>query len=205
MTQDESPKAKRFQMPKIVMQQRFVVSPLCVLALAILNVGCEGPSRVPSAAKKLEHSPEAEFDWAMERLQRALDRFQPAAHLGLRIKRDLSYQLIPPDKPQFNYSAQVTIKSKTFYKSENRILVEEEEPEPLAGDANFAADSEGDPLSSFRENSIKKPMIVSSQGPAPRIDETRVYELAYSDGRWQLNTQPETKYEQMWFQYALEQ
>ena len=48
----------------------------------------------------------ADFEWAMERLRHAIEMFQPPSNLGIRVKRDLDYKLIPP--PRSNPSTRPT-------------------------------------------------------------------------------------------------
>jgi len=151
-------------------------------------------------------------------LRRALETFTPSANIGLRVKREMSYEFHPPDASQPNYTAQVTIRSKTFYKPGRYVPDADKDSEktiaagPQADESAFAeemlANRADDPSGLFDADGAfpsKKPMIVESHMPAPRLDKVNVYELTYRAGRWQLETLPESKHEQMWFEYALQQ
>jgi hypothetical protein len=191
---------------------------LCIAIAALLIAGCDASPSGTTTKKKSKSNAEIDFEWAMQRLRRAVEDFTPRASLGLRVKRELSYELLPPDASQPNYTARVTIKSITKYKPDRQNPARDEKPKPdrksnrLADEDTFAANSppEGAEGSTAfydddQEFRASKPMFVDSLIEAPSLKEQIVYELVYQEKRWQLVTQPEAKYEQMWFDYALQQ
>jgi len=48
------------------------------------------------------------------------------------------------------------------------------------------------------------PIVPEASIGNQKTSERKVYELAYLDNRWQLQTEPESDHERLWFDYALE-
>lgn len=194
---------------------RSVAASLCLAVLASFVVGCDDPPQNLSTLEKRKNEAEERFDWAMERLRRALETFNPSPTLGLRVKRELSFELLPPTADQPRYTAQVTIKSKTFYKpgkylpEEDEELSADEPPNRLDPNGEFSEGFEQpvDPAELYQVSPkmpVEKPMMVNNQVPAPQIEKQGDYELIYQDNRWQLVEEPESDQEKMWFEYALQ-
>jgi len=187
---------------------------LCILLPTLLGVGCESSRSEVSDSKQSDDRAKADFDWAMERLRRAIETFTPSGNLGLSIKRELSYEFIPPNSSQSNYTARVVVDSKTAYKPKRFYSATDEEPAsgPQAAGSAFAEELQAkranDPTGlqgDFAVGLPRKAPIVDPLVSAPSIKERIVYELVYRDERWQLETQPESKHERLWFEYALPQ
>jgi len=194
-----------------------VVSNLCLLSPALLGIGCETSRSDISSSQQLEDSAKEDFDWAMMRLRRAIETFTPPASLGLKMTRKLSYELIPPDATRPHYTAQVIVNSKTAYQPKRFFSTTEgdfkQDETSRSGDTSaFAerlqADRANNPAASpegHLEGTQTKALVVDALVDAPSIEERIVYELIYRDERWQLETLPDSKHEQMWFEYALQQ
>jgi len=191
---------------------------LCLLSPALLGIGCETSRSDVTSSQRQDETAKADFDWAMARLRRAVETFTPSANIGLRMKRELSYELIPPDASQPLYTAQVIVKSKTAYQPERFFPAlddDEEEEQDESSDQRTAdmilaeelrADGENDSTvirEDYQEDPLPKTMIVESLVAAPSSEERVVYNLVYRNNRWQLETQPDSKHEKMWFEYAL--
>jgi len=173
-----------------------------VLALLVVQEGCERRVPVGPAPVVVGNSPEAKFDWAMMRLKRALDLVRPLGHGGLRVDRKLSYELHPPRASGSGYTAQVIIESKTAYRHElpstdQQANGSDRDAKALLGNrpVEKTKEPEGDKVLNSQETRLE----------IPRISDQKAYDLAYLEGRWQLQTEPESDYERMWFEYALEQ
>jgi len=190
-----------------------ILSLLCALVPTLFGVGCES-SRSDVDSKQLDDPIKEDFDWAMVRLRRAIETFTPSANLGLSIKRKFSYELIPPDSTQPLYTARVVVDSKMAYKPRRFSPATEDAlaSAPKAADSAFAeellAKRENDPtglLGDFATGPAPKATVIEPLVDAPSAEERTVYELVYRDDRWQLETEPESKHEQMWFEYAFQQ
>ncbi|NOY29617.1 MAG: hypothetical protein GXP28_05405 [Planctomycetes bacterium] len=181
----------------------------------LLSVGCEFSRSEVSDSKQSDDRAKADFDWAMERLRRAIETFTPSGNLGLSIKRELSYEFIPPNSPQSNCTARVIVDSKTAYRPKRFYPAADEElsVDPKAVDNAFTeeelqAKRANDPTGlqdDFVVGLPPKAPIVDPLVNAPSREERIVYELVYRDKRWQLETQPESEHERLWFEYALQQ
>lgn len=190
----------------------------CIFVSLLLSIGCEGSRSSVSGSKKPVDPAKADFDWAMERLRRAIETFTPPAGLGLRVKRKLSFELFPPSELKTDYTAKVIVESKSAFEPRRFTSDIDDELKQAEASRLEAADSalvdefsekrENDPtafLNELPKNSQWKPKTTGSLVKAPSINERSVYELVYLDERWQLVTQPEAKHEQLWFEYALQQ
>jgi hypothetical protein len=184
----------------------------------LLVLGCEASRIGVSGSKKPVDPVKADFDWAMERLRRAIETFTPPAGLGLRVQRKLSFEFLPPNESKADYTAKVIVESKSafqprrFTSSSDKELEQAEASRSEAADIAFAdefsEDREEDPtafLEDIGESSQRKPKIINPLVKAPSIKERVVFEMIYRDKRWQLVSEPESKQEQLWFEYALQQ
>ena len=191
-----------------------IVAIVCTLLFSIGLPGCSNSEPNQTVEPSKTPDPKAEFEWVVKRLEHALETFSPSGSMGLRAKRELSYELFPPSDSHSEYKARVIITSKTFYKPEYKSLQEskpKEEPkavDPDVYDALLGQDPLYDPLDNpeeFRtELGVKEPLVPRTPVPAPRIDDQQVFELVHNDGKWRLTEQPESKSAQNWFNYALQ-
>jgi len=195
----------------------------CLTLIVVLSLGCE-KSRPDFPTQRIDtDTPAGQFDWAMQKLERAVLEFQPSGRDGLRVgKRKVSYKLFPPDAARKHHTARVTIESETIYVHDQPLqsLKEEKERErreraredfeQQAGLNDPLDESADDPLTqkflSQMEDIAAKSRV--PRGPeatieTPQMSDRKVYELAFLEGRWQLLTEPETDYERLWFEYAL--
>jgi len=178
-----------------------------VLAITCLIAGCN--SSTPEPATPKTPTPAAKFQWIVKRLRHALETFSPSGSLGLRAKRELTFDLFPPDSLESNYTARITITSKTFYKPAYRPFEkpsEKDTPEidPLIYDNVLEEDALTDPLNNSLSELPRKELITQhAPTPMPSVDDQEIFELAYIDQQWQLITQPETQRAKNWFDYAL--
>ena len=177
----------------------------CLAAILTLALGCESHTKQPSAAV-VQEAPVKKFEWGMTLLKRVLRKSRPNGAEGLSVTgREVEYELIPPNDKNPNYTAVVTVVSKTSFlhgkptqkkKRESKAAKESEILDPLA---------EKDDYTKFIDIAGTGP----GTKPLSRI-ETRslhsksVFEMTYTNGRWKLNKQPEKKYEQLWFEYAFD-
>ncbi len=182
-----------------------------VLAVTCLSLGCgaSGPS-VPQSPQSIP-KPEAEFEWVIRRLKRALDTFNPSSGaLGLRAKRELDYKLILPTDLQPNYKARVTITSKTFFKPKFRPIEKHpEKTKQVVDPSEFDALLDNDLLENYLDNpdwSPREREIITEESAVsmPSISSKKIFELTYLEGHWQLITPLESDRARNWFNYALE-
>jgi hypothetical protein len=154
----------------------------------------------------------------MQRLERAVLDFRPSQRSGLQIGRPkVSHELFPPDATRPHYKARVTIESETAYIHDRPLLASEREKkrqerlEREKAQRKFEQQSEiADPLAEkFMEQmeeiaaaprTLRAPEVVIENQQA---SERKVYDLAYLKGQWELQTEPETDHERLWFEYAL--
>lgn len=196
---------------------------LCLTLTGVLALGCSEPRSVPSVDRIDTSTPEGQFKWAMVKLERAVLEFLPSRTDGLQTgKRTVSYELFPPDDQRENYTAQVTIETETVFVMDSAADAAEEELEEKRRERarrNFeqqVADddplkpSEHDPLedkflTQMEELSTKSrvPRVPEPILDTPQVNDRKVYDLAYVEGSWQLETKPEKDHERLWFEYAL--
>jgi len=194
-----------------------LVSISCIFVSLLCLIGCDASRNGVSGSKKPVDPVKADFDWAMERLRRAIETFTPPAGLGLRVKRKLSFEFFPPSESKTDYTAKVFVESNSafeprrFASSSDEELEQDEDPllEEFDNgfDGEFTSKRENDPtafLKDLPESSQRKSKGVSALLKAPSIKERTVYELVYREERWQLVSEPESKHEQLWFEYALQ-
>lgn len=150
----------------------------------------------------------------MTRLKRVLSLVRPTGQDGLRVDRKLSYELHAPDTSQAHYTARVTIDSETAYRHEssNRDSQAGGSGNHAKGDSSLGNAGRGNPLSDSFTGNPRKPKgnakaLNAQDGrvKTARLSVQKVYDLIYRDGRWQLQTKPDTEHERMWFEYALQQ
>lgn len=177
------------------------------IALAVLGLGCEPtPIAVPPAPPI--STPQSKLEWAMERLERALEEFQPPQSVGLRMKRSMAYEFIPVDPAHPHPTALVTIESKTMYLPDEPVQQEdkqEEEEEP-AFEPIIDPEEEDNGLPPLRVPKVRvQEPLTAAPSPSPSIESRTTYELNFIDDRWQLQSEVESESERNWFEYALMQ
>lgn len=203
---------------KLAIRMRTVAVALGLAAIALSNTGCEPRRTTVAKVKPQKHSAEVDFEWAMERLRRAVENFTPSGDLNLRVKRKFSYKLLPPSESQPLYTATVTVASVSKYKPLRQQPVVDELPkrdqladlrdqESEFGEDSFLGgedESATTPYVNDRDIQGRNPIRVETLIKAPSVKNQSVYELIYKKRRWHLVTQPESQHEQMWFEYALQ-
>lgn len=187
-----------------------------LLGMALL-AGCDGPEMPMPPPRESTNPAEDDFAWAMERLEHALTMFQPPSSLGLSVKRGLDYKLILPTDDVPNYTARVTISTRSTFnhgvtssakerkQAERKKAAAQElkldDPYALPGENSLDADELGIkvPAVDLPEHEVPEPNI-----PTQKLEEKKDYLLEYIDTRWQLQTEGLETNERLWFDYALE-
>jgi hypothetical protein len=198
----------------------------CIPVAVLLSLGCGESRPVVSPAPIQRNSPAGQFDWVMLRLERAVLNFQPSPQVGLLIgKRKVSYELFPPDATRSHHAARVTIESEMVYildqpnrasdkeKKRQERLKRRRTQQKLGRQTELndpLGESYDDPLANKFMDQMEE-IAADHHGPImpdaiidnPQSSNRTVYDLAFLDERWQLQTKPETVHEQLWFDYAL--
>ncbi|WP_148076026.1 hypothetical protein [Bythopirellula goksoeyrii] len=173
-------------------------------------------------AERFSNPAEADFDWAMDRLNHAIEMFHPPSSLGIRVTRDMDYELFPPNAEHSNYTARVTVTTKTIYvhgkpvsPSKNRREAQEKAKKQKAEEQ-----AERDPFALPGEEPITGTTTIDDeiaqidQDPATTIDPSippqeielkEEFDLEYKDGTWKQLNRAEEEHIQLWFDYALQQ
>jgi hypothetical protein len=189
-----------------------------LLAMAIFT-GCGSEMPMPPPRESTNPA-EDDFFWAMERMKHAMEMFRPSSS-QLRVKRELNYQLIPPSKSETNFTARVTIATKTVFIHDTPSRVQErkdaEEKKAKAAAEKLGLDDPfgpvEDPLAAedgLMQGNAPLAEVPISEIPDPRlptheIKEEKEYLLKYVDDQWRLETSELEDAERMWFDYALQQ
>lgn len=193
-----------------------------VFILLLLSVGmftgCEPEMPMPPPRESANPA-EDDFAWAMERMEHAIERFQPTS-TGLRVKREFSYKLIPPSDSEPDYTALVTISTKAVFTHDPPSQVEErkEKEKQKAKEAAEKLNLE-DPYGLPGQDPAEEGLLPQQPAPAevkladipdPRlpkheIEEEKEYLLKYVDDQWRLETAEVDDAERIWFDYALQQ
>jgi len=174
----------------------------------VLAIGCGGTNSNQQQDGVIQEDPEGEFEWGMTRLKRALRLFRPSSSDGLVTKRDVEYELIPPNNKNSNYAARVTVVSETSFlhgkrkiKKEKKAETIKEEPkldDPLANKEDFAE------YLDIPGTGSRSPIISTPPIDTRSLDSRSIFEMVYAEGKWKLTQQPKLKHEQLWFEYAFE-
>jgi hypothetical protein len=196
----------------------FVV--LLIAALGIGSVGCDPEMPMPPQRKSTNPA-EDSFHWAMERMEHAIEMFQPPSSLGLHVKHSVEHKLFPPKTGKPNYTASVIISTKAVFNhapgpsaKERRKAQEDkarEAAKKLGLDDPFGPSDEErltkDPLAMDEPGSVEMGTadIADPVVPAQQITEKKKYDLEYVDDEWKLATKSVEDNERMWFEYALQQ
>ena len=187
-------------------------------------VGCGQPGHSKVETPPLS-TPEADLEWVMKRLQRALDISQSAAQTGLSIKRNMSYEYLAPDSSSTVHTAVVKVNTTTIFRHNIVTLKKQKAPldtnedqgvnlnDPLTNLLDPLADSGDEFTNNFTnvgpEDKVIKKFLkgkptVDAHVPPRRLKELKTFNLVYLKGKWQLEKPTESELEQSWFQYTLE-
>ena len=184
----------------------------------LLALGCGKSEPVTPFVSPQRDSPAGKFDQIMLRLERAVLDFRPAERAGLRIGRPkITRELFPPDASRSHYTARVTIESESRYVHDRPLLASEREKqrqEKLKRQKELRKLEQqpeiSDPLAEkFMEQmeqiaaEPRTPLAPEVVIDNPQSSDRKVYDLAFLKGQWELQTEPETDYERLWFEYAL--
>ncbi len=198
----------------------------CLTVAVMLSFGCGKSQPVVPSAPIQRDSSVGQFEYAMQRLERAVLEFLPSRRAGLHVgKRKVSYELFPPDATRSHYTARVTIESETIYvhnqpfQGNNKEKERQERAERRRVQRSLEQQSEfDDPLDESYDDPLAEKFMKQMEeiGAGPRVSlvpeatidnpqtsDHKIYDLAYLGGRWQLQTEPETDHERLWFEYAL--
>lgn len=185
-----------------------------LLGTFLLAAGCDGPEMPAPPPRESTNPAEDDFVWIIERMEHALKMFQPPSNLGLTIKRDLKYKVIPPSDQQPNYTAEIIVTTKSIYdhgmipstrereqakKATEKSNLKLDDPYELPSDDKLAELGIDVPPVEQTNREVPAPVI-----PAQRAVEKREYLLQYANNQWQLQTEVVEEIEQMWFDYALQ-
>ena len=193
-----------------MLRSRLLSLPLSLLVLILIlsgNSGCNKEPQTQLKTTQAKHLPVKQFEWGMERLQRALDFSKPSLADGLYTDRKMAYELIEPTAGSDDrYTAKVTVTSTTEFIHEKRKTSDKDQKEIKNKDqAEKLKLGNVDPLEQVLELPGAGPQVSTVPPPKvePRsIDNQIVFDLAYMDGKWKLQTEPDHEYQKMWFKYA---
>ena len=186
--------------------------------LVLLWGGFVGCGQAPATTQQVSVSPaEADLDWAMQRLQRALDLSKPTGRTGLLSKRKMRYAYQAPRVAQANPTAVVTIETLSIFlhgkfspqpKDTSAEAHEQETalvpPEEFADPGNPEQADYANQQPAFQPGTLANPAIVDTPVPPRRKEESKTYHLVFQNGKWRLLNEPEVAHERLWFEYALQ-
>ena len=196
---------------------------LLLVLILFTGIACDKPRPALPPRRIDTATPEGKFEWAMQRLERAVLDFTSGQRSGLHIgNREIAHELFPPTADSKRYTARVVITSEQSYvPSEPLGSIDEEEIlekrrreikrfNERAG-IEDPEDTEFDPIAR-RFQSQMDDLTARHSGPTrrfnnldtPELKVEQVYELVFRENRWQLETEVETEHERLWFDYALE-
>lgn len=185
-----------------------------LLAAMLMLPGCGGPEMPVPPARESTNPAEDDLTWIIERMEHALRMFQPPSNMGLSIKRDIAYKVIPPSDKQPDYTAIVTVTTKTIYN--HGMVASTREREQSKKNATKGDIKLDDPYQLPNEEglddlgidvpSVEQPTreVPAPVIPAQRAVEKREFLLKYVNDQWELQTKDLEESEKMWFDYALQ-
>lgn len=193
------------------------ISAIClaaVFSLGLATTGCESDADRVAIEQSPEEIAEEELQWSMERLERALKMQEDSPSMGLRFKRTLDYEFLPPEKKGGPIRGEVSITSVTIFHHQqftgdpDTKQPTEEEPkrsvaEQVLDDPTGIRDEYADEMVNIPGVGPKAPAAPEARIKPRRKKETKVFGMTYTDGSWQLDDEPEEEYERLWFEYAL--
>ena len=174
--------------------------------MTLLTSGCGSPAPSEQQAET-KTDPEGEFEWGMRRLDRALRVFKPSGVNGMSVTRELNHKLFPPGDQNPNYTAHVTVSSKTLFLHAKRIRKANENPSANQQEKSEIEDPYAEKLTvpdlvDIPGTGSQAPVAAPTRIEPRTIESETLFELVYSEGRWKLSNQPELEHEQLWFEYA---
>ena len=195
---------------------------LLFAVLLSIASGCSDEVQSIPASPVERNSPEGQFEWFIQRLERAVLDFSSSQTSGLSISnRTLDSELIPPSQEVDYYRAKVTISYEAAYVPESIPTIvdkdkeEEKRREKMRRMESYSGleddpDQPMDPLADKFRTEMED-LAASSRLPArspdiletPNLKDTKVYELAYHNDQWEVVTELESESEKLWFDYAL--
>ena len=174
--------------------------------------GCGGSTAKQQKVQVTQEDPQGEFEWGIERLERALYEFSPSRAAGLNItERKVKHELFPPTEANPAYTARVSITTETSFlhgrrsgeKDQNPAVVREE---PAAIDDPL--EDEADEVTEFIDlpgTGPQAPAAASTRIETRTLENETVFDMIYVEGQWKLTQQAELKkHEKLWFKYAFE-
>ncbi len=187
--------------------------------------GCgQNETKHESAAPQALSDAEADLEWAMKRLQRALDFHQSSTEAGLHIKREMNYEYKAADSTNSVPTAVVNVKTLTVLKAEvfaeknNEDLSKNNENKESNKPEVNLLDPLADPSDAFSENFtniapddevikkiLKRKPAIDAQVAPRSMKEISTFNLVYQHNSWQLDKLPESELERTWFEYALQE
>ncbi|MEM9352243.1 MAG: hypothetical protein AAGA92_04450 [Planctomycetota bacterium] len=176
------------QPPHPLLRQRLRgAAAACAALLLACTAACDtaGPVGAATAKPKPPPKPEDRLKMVVQRLERALSEFRPSGAEGLKTRSDLSYEFVSAGAGADEPRAVITIVTDTLYRGGVGSPgggADEQEREPDPDDAGPAGNVRALPVT--------------------QKEKTR-HELVFRQGAWQLDSQPEKSYEEIWFEYAL--
>jgi hypothetical protein len=202
------------------MSARTVVLGACVLMACCGIVGCD-PEMPQPPPRESTNPAEDSFHWAMERMNHAMEMFRPPSSLGLYVRRTITHKVTPPGNGQPNYTAVVTILTKSMF-DHGQIPTAEERKKAKEAKAREAAKKLGldDPFGPMDEDpATRDPLAIPEPGAATlgsddvadppiaaqEMTEKKDYRLEYIENQWKLLNDDIEDHEKMWFDYALQQ
>ncbi len=189
-----------------------------LVAIMLVGPGCRRTEMpIPPAAATSSQPEVQQFQWAMERLEHAFEMFRPPSTSGIRVDREIEYEIFPPDEKQKKYTAQVTLLTKTIFQhsapesSLAKKKLQAKQAKELAALRAAEADPFAQPGDDLEEKDLplvqpKGAEIIEPRVPSQKLEKKLVCNLEYRQGKWRLiDDSPELEDVQMWFDYALQQ
>jgi len=189
-----------------------------LVVVVMILAGCEKTQPIVPSVSTQRSSPTGQFDWLMQRLQRAVLDFRPSQRAGLRVGRPkITHELFAPDDERAHYAASITIESNTAYVHDQTSRASEKEKkrkEKLKREKNRRKlESQSEVEDPLAEKFMEQMDEIAAEPRMQRMPDVTIenqqasdrktYDLAYLKGRWQLQTELETVHEKLWFEYAL--
>lgn len=207
----KTPTLERKEWTRYLVDSRRLTKMVWFLSTGLLFAGCERDEMPMPPPAEYETVAEKDFHWAMERLQHALEMIHPPSGSGLKVKREMKYELFPPSGKKKNYTGQVTIVTKTFFNHQNSPSAEEDKKAKQKADNNkrqdpFSIPGEDplDVIDNLPDIELPQPVTVNPQIPLRETKDEAVFHLKYADNTWKLLDEPEGEVEKLWFDYAFQ-
>lgn len=200
----------------LLQSTRAVVSCLAIAALAFVP-GCDevSNSAQPASQQSAQAGPDpvGDFEWGIERLERALRVFRPRGGDGVAVtERKVEHELFPPHDTVDHYTARIVVTSETAFihgqrAMEEKLQSQEKQEQSLQEDVEALLDRKDDEsakMIDLKNVGPQAPDAPAADVDTRSVDNRTVFELAFLDGRWKLTNEPKFEYEKEWFKYAFE-